>query len=961
MPKATVHILLFLVLVAVSTKSSHAQYFTGGQDPASIRWEQIQTPRFQVIFPAGFKEKADYVTNILEYVYERAGRSLDHQPRKISVVLHNRSVTSNGFVAPAPDRMELFSAPPQDNMDMPWLEHLVIHEFRHVVQIDKLDQGLTRLLGYVFGEQANAVVAGMIPMWYFEGDAVLSETALTPNGRGRQPSFSRNIRARLQDTSRLFSFDKMLLGSYRDLTPNHYELGYHLVAYGRMKYGTDLWDDLENHVGRRPYQLVSYNLGLKRFSGLYSRGLYDSAMTWFSQFYGSSSGTPSGEGSNRTPFPHDDYRSYRFPVPASGKGFYAIRKDYSHNTRIVHITKEGEETVFIPGLMTFERISHSNGLIAWSERVPDMRWSNRSFSVVRVYDTRRDRVRTIKEKTRWFAPDISPKGHRLVAAEVSQKNRFSLVTCDVQDGSDVRRFEHPDGIFLQQPVWSADGRYVYVIGLTDQGKGIFQLDPRSGIWSTVMEPVYREINHLSAGTDNIYFRAARRHKEQIFAYNTREEGLYQVTSVPVNASDVSFSAPGPSLLYSSYKTNGYNVRSLPLQEDVFTAVPQAPHDAEPLVDSLAGQEDSLFVSEAIPSRQYQSRPYRKWQNLFNFHSWAPFYMNYNTSSPALTDLAPGVSLFSQNLLSTAITTLGYSYQNDAHRFHSNFTYRGWYPVFDVSTSYGGKPGVVRPSSVDWAPELTNDYLEVDATISLPLNLSRGHTITGVTPSVSYEYDRQYYYYRPEDYYLRGLKTIDYGLWFYSYRRMAYRDIFPRWGFTFNMNVRTSPFSEDLLGNMTTLKGKVFMPGMMEDHGISLAAGYQKQNPEAYLYSSFLQFPRGVDSYNTEKLYTFESEYVFPLAYPDWNLPSLLYVKRLKGKLFFDYALNEYRRVVDNRLVWDKQDYYSLGGEWTADFHLARVMFPFSAGVRYAYVPQFSDHRFELVFNVDFYRIYSKLF
>lgn len=961
MPKATIYILLFLLLAALSTKRSHAQYFTAGQDPASIRWEQIQTPRFQVIFPAGFKEKADYVTNILEYAYERAGRSLDHQPRKISVVLHNRSVTSNGFVAPAPDRMELFSVPPQDNMDMPWLEHLVIHEFRHVVQIDKLDQGLTRVLSYVFGEQANAVVAGLIPMWYLEGDAVLSETALTTNGRGRQPSFSRITRARLRDTAHLFSFDKMLLGSYRDQTPNHYELGYHLVSYGRMKHGTDLWEDLENHVGRRPYQLVSYNLGLKRFSGLYSRGLYDSAMTWFGRFYGRSSDTPSAGGSNMTPFPHDDYRSYRFPVPASGKGFYAIRKDYSHNTRIVHITQEGEETVFIPGLMTFDRISHSNGLIAWSERVPDMRWSNRSFSVVRVYDTRRDRVRTIKDKTRWFAPDISPKGHRLVAAEVSQKNRFSLVTCDVQDGTDVRRFEHPRGIFLQQPVWSADGSYVYVIGLTDQGKGIFQLNPRSGIWSTVMEPVYREINHLSAGTDNIYFRAARRHKEQIFAYNTREDRLYQVTSVPVNASDVSFSGTSASLLYSSYKANGYNVRSLPLHKDVFTAVAQAPADEEPLVDSLARQEDSLFFSKAIPSREYPSRPYRKWQNLFNFHSWAPFYMNYNTSSPALTDLAPGVSLFSQNILSTAITTLGYSYQNDAHRLHSNFTYKGWYPVFDISTSYGGKPGVVRPSSVDWAPELTNDYLKVDATLSLPLNLTRGHTVAGVTPSVSYEYDRQYYYYRPENYYLRGLKTIDYGLWFYSYRRMAYRDIFPRWGVTFNMNVRSSPFSEELLGNMTALTGKVFMPGFMEDHGISLAAGYQKQNPEAYLYSSFLQFPRGVDARNTEKLYTFESEYVFPLAYPDWNLPSLLYVKRLKGKLFFDYAMNEYRRVVDNSVVWDNQDYYSLGGEWTADFHLARFMFPFSAGVRYAYVPQFSDHRFELVFNVDFYRIYSKLF
>jgi len=961
MNRFCVYLFLLLITFGLFATEVRAQFFTSGEDPASVEWKQMHTPNFQVIFPADFKDKAMYVSNILEYAYERGGQSLDHQPDKVSVIIHNRTVTSNGFVAPAPHRMELYSVPPQHNLDMPWLEHLAIHELRHVVQIDKLDQGLTRLLGFLFGEQANAVVAGMLPMWYLEGDAVIAETALTQDGRGRLPSFTKNIRARLRDSATLFSFDKMLMGSYKHPTPDHYELGYHMASYGRMRYGTDLWEQVQDHVGQRPYQLMSFNLGLNRFSGLYSRGLYDSAMTYFTRVYDApekdareSRRLLAGEG-------HEDYRSYRFPLHMGDNEYLALRKDFSHLPRIVRITGKKEETIHKPGRMTFDRISYGGGLVVWSERVPDLRWSNRSYSVVKIYDLERDAVRTLQHKTRWFAPDVSPRGHQVVAVEVTRDNSYALVTCNVNDAGDQRRFAHPGGIFLQQPVWSDNGKFVYAIGLTDQGKGLYRLDPATGSWTTVMKPVYKEVNHLSAGPQYIYFRAAQGGREQIFALDPESGNKYQLTHDPVNASDVSFSEHDNALLYASYQASGYDIYAMPLDRGAYQPVSLESDTEQNMVKRLREQESKLYSSQQVPQHQYDVQPYSRLLNLFHFHSWTPFYMNYNMSNPAITDIAPGVTLLSQNLLSTAITTLGYSYRNQAHHLHSHFTYKGWYPVVEFSTDYGGKPEVVRHSSVNWAPELNNDFIRFNASLSLPLNLSRGKNITGFTPSVSYEYDRNYYHHYGQDYFLRGLKTLDYGLWFYSYNRMAYRDILPRWGLTFNMNVRTSPFSEDILGDMTSMKARVFMPGLFQDHGISLAAGYQKQDPEAYLYSSYLQFPRGLEARATEKLYTFESEYAFPLAYPDWNIPSVLYVKRLKGTMFFDYAWNEYRRRENDRIVWNNEPLYSAGAEWTADFHLARIMFPFTAGVRYAYLPQFSDHRFELIFNVDFYRIYSKLF
>lgn len=952
------YMIILLMLAGVSS-SVHGQFYTTGQDPASLRWRQIQTPHFQVIFPRNFEDKARYVANMLEYAYGRADRSLDHEPRKTSVIIHNRSVISNGFVAPAPHRMELFSTPPQDNLDMPWLEHLAIHEYRHVVQIDKLDQGLTRLLGYIFGQQANAVVAGMMPMWYYEGDAVIAETALTSDGRGRSPSFTREIRTWLADTIPPFSFDKMLLGSYRDKTPDHYQLGYHMTAYGRASHGTGLWEKVERYVGKRPYQLFSFNFALNRYFGDYSGGLYDSAMTRFGEIYDEPAAPKQERGERIAGEDHEDFLSYRFPE-ATDEGILVLKEGFSKLPGFVLLTSSGEERIHTPGPMTFDGFSYANGLIAWSERVPDMRWGNRSYSVVKLYDIERQREFTLKKKTRWFAPTLSPDGRKVAAVQAGKNNPYSLVVSSVGERQPIKSFSHPDSLFLQQPVWSVDGRSIYVIGLTNKGKGIYRVDYRSGSWFTILAPVYREINHLSAGDDHVFFRAAVGERDQICALDPKRNNLYQVTRSPINASDVSYNPATHTLLYAGYDANGYDIRRLQIDRDDFESLARKGASRNPVLNTLIRQEDSLFHSAAVPKTHYPARPYKKWANLFHFHSWAPFYMDYNMNNPVLTQINPGITLFSQNLLSTALTSLGYSYSNSAHHFHSRFTYRGWYPVFQFSTDYGGKPGVLRHPSVDWKPELSNNSMRFEASLSLPLNFSRGKNIAGATPSVSYEYDRTYYHLLQDDHYYNGLKTIDYGLWFYAYRRMAYRDLQPKWGVTFNVNHRASPFSEKILGEMTSMAGRLYLPGLMEDHGVTLALGYQKQDPEAYLYSTYLDFPRGFKPHAIEELFTFDSEYVLPLGYPDWNIPSLLYVKRLKGSVFYDYAWKQFRAREGNSIVWKEQQLHSTGAELTFDFHLARVMFPFTAGVRYSYLPQLEDYRIEFIFDVNFHRIYSKL-
>ena len=172
-----------------------AQYFAVGQDPASIKWRQIQTENFQLIYPSDYEDQAQRVAHIFERVYGYSGVSLNHKPKKISVVLHTKSIKSNGFVAWSPSRVELFPTPGQEMYAQDWIEQLAIHELRHHVQIDKIESELPAIFRILLGEQAAALVVGAyLPFWFLEGDAVVSETAFSNSGRGRLPSFSMELK-----------------------------------------------------------------------------------------------------------------------------------------------------------------------------------------------------------------------------------------------------------------------------------------------------------------------------------------------------------------------------------------------------------------------------------------------------------------------------------------------------------------------------------------------------------------------------------------------------------------------------------------------------------------------------------------------------------------------------------------------------------------------------------------------
>jgi hypothetical protein len=228
-------------------------------------------------------------------------------------------------------------------------------------------------------------------------------------------------------------------------------------------------------------------------------------------------------------------------------------------------------------------------------------------------------------------------------------------------------------------------------------------------------------------------------------------------------------------------------------------------------------------------------------------------------------------------------------------------------------------------------------------------------IRGFIPSLQVNYNNSYYHYTLEDKYKRGRVSLDWQLNYYSYLRLAPKDISPRWGSQLRFRYFSSPFEKENFGSIFTTTAIGYLPGLFRHHSIRLRGNYQKQNPVKYRYQSLVESPRGFPPFeNTEILYTLNADYFLPLLYPDLSIPGVIYLKRLRGAAFYDYALNNYRVYNQslNQIQWMNQNLFSTGAEIIADYHLFRLLFPFSTGIRINYLPQYGEVKTELIFSIN---------
>ncbi len=947
-------LLVFLFLTTWHL-NGYTQFYEYGQDRGTIRWNQFDSEHYRMIYPSGLDSLAMEFADKLEYYYPHQAAVLDHEHGLMPVVFHNESSFSNGVFVWAPRRLEVFTNPDPNGYPQDWMTQLALHEGRHAVQVSKLNQGLGRALSFIAGEQAVGAITGFLPLWYLEGDAVDAETRFSYTGRGRLPSFEMGMKALLIEKEQRYSFSKALLGSYRDYTPDHYKLGYLMVRYGRRTYGNSFWNDMEDYVARKPYLLAPTYFSMKNYGVRSKQELYNSALDFYEEHWRETHKSRVPDSTRRWSDASDKaYTNYRFPQPAGDTAIIALKTGVDQIPEFIVVGNRGDERrIFRPGFMNSGRFSYHEGLLAWDERVPDVRWSNRNFSVIRLFDMEQKQVRNLGRKTRYYAPAISGSGNRIAVIEQRDDHTFHLVILDLK-GRIVRTVGSPEGMFIQHPEWMAEDEAVVVTVNGHDGESLYQYSFRDETWSPLFHAGYHNISFPVVEGDHIYFNSTFSGIDNIYRYSLVDESLLRVTSAAFGAFEPSVS--GKQLFFSDYHADGYRAVSKPLSPGNFRKVNPSGFPEEQL-DAQPTQREQEIIDGAAdaPAGEYSPRPYKKMINAINIHSWLPLYFDYMNPEAALTPeyfpVRAGATILTQNLLSTVTGLVGYEYRNKMHFLHTGLRLKGRLPVFDISLNYGGPPQVYSINHSVPEPPLPG-RLTFITNSHIPLQLNTGKYITYIQPLVSYMYTSDIYPNIEQTDYETGNHILYYRLFMSSYLRMGRRDIIPRLGFSAYAGYKHAPFNSHNFGSQGVAGLTLYLPGLLKHQSVRLRLISQGHDPERYLFGNEMPMPRGYKNIAGMEMQLWSADYHFPIVCPDLNIESVVYLKRVRGNLWIDYLKGKQVLVENGFPRWQDRNYTSYGADLLFDFHLLRFFMPLSMGPRVTYLPLTGACVPEFLFTID---------
>jgi hypothetical protein len=940
---------LFWIAVSGIFEPLKAQFFVSGEAPASIHWMEIRQDGYQVVFPEGLQKDASLFISYLK----RTAASTEipyHKPaRFVPMLMNTSSVRSNGVVTWTPRRMELIVTPPQESYAQDWLAQLALHEYRHVVQISQLDQGFTSVLSWFTGEIGMGISTAVMPSWFYEGDAVSNETRYSLSGRGRLPSFEMPVRTLLTSEPKVYAYNKALLGSYRDVVPNQYEYGYPIVNYVNSHYGRELWPKAMDYSARHLYLFSPLTIYFIFHHHTGKGKVYLAAMDSLKKQYDKEEGLfkYSNYSNKNRRESSGPFTSYKFPHALPGGKIFAVKTGIDQLDEFVIIDSlKKEKRLLIPGTLSDDYANVNGNRIVWNEIVSDPRWEMRSFSEIRTLDLASGKTRRLTRKTRYFSPSFSPDGSKIAVAETDLLNQHFLTVLDSKSGTILYRISSDGNRELTYPVWIND-RLVCAITVSARGKQIESVDLAHPAWQTILPYTHYNISELAATKNCIYFRSSYEEIENIYALDIPTKKLFRITGSRFGAFYPSPDTTGKSIFFSDYSAKGFNIASVPIRPSEWEAVHPTGLPSGRWPDT--NPENDLIPADTSGMNQAHVLPYNKLTHLFHVHSWLPFYIpiadlpdNFNG-----LPIEPGLMIFSQNLLSTFISSIGYHYSNGYHYLTPRFTWKGWYPVFELTGDVGGPvhtfdfPEGVKPSGV------ISPYYNYHLSSYVPLIFDRGKWISFLQPRIEYEHNSTVYYLDGNQ--RQGLDYLHTSLYATRYLRMSYRDLYPRIGAWTMAWYTVTPGDGGQLGNMLSVEGGVYLPGLARHHSLLVRGGWQKQYPGLYYLSgNRLFFPRGYHASVSASLSSFKADYAFPFAYPDFSAGPVLYLKRLRADLFYDRSYGE--KIFDGSGAPYTGSYSSAGLEIYADFHLGRIIFPISAGIRTGY--RFNSNRVftEFVFN-----------
>lgn len=878
--------LVLKLLFIVSFTNVIAQNEFGGH-PSHQDWRRLNSPSVRVIYPIGMDSSAQRIASLINYMAINNLRSVGGKSKKLSIVLHSQTVTSNAYVAIAPFRSEFFSTPPESNAlvgSLDWLDVLAVHEYRHALQMSNTRVGLTNVLYVLGGENFWAAANGfIIPSWYFEGDAVITETALTNAGRGRTAFFTKEQRA-LASGNINFSYAKNRNGSFKSIVPDQYRLGYMMLSSAREKSGNAVGASVLGDAARFKYLFYTFSKSLRNNVGLTSTGLYKYAWNNF-KITSANNLSPVKllptntitEGNRRTP------SNYSFPKKMEDGSVLARKSSFKETASVVKI-KDGEETfVCSIGYSQDDYLALQNNQLAWTELTKNPRRGYQTFSNIVTYDMNSGTKKRLTHKTRYFSPSFSPDASKIATIHIALDQSQHIHILDAQTGDVLQEIENPDKFVFSRTAWTSDGTAIVTIAKKAGMLQLIKINIADASSIALCPKTAHILDNPIVDGEWVYFNADFSGIDNIYAANLdASQDLFQISSVPVGAYEPSVF--GNDLYFTEYTTNGHMLATQTFDlfqnkegnKIQFLEPKEMPQFKIEAAEAEGGNILGKTGNELYPSIKHQG-----FLRSMKLHSW-----NYNILSPK-----KGVRVEMVNLMNDIKVNTGVSQNKNENYFKSynaDLTIGRYYPEITLHAAQS-KRAADFYSSADTLAELNFDETSFGLDLGVPLSYLRGNYATSFYPKVGFNMYNMSNLQAEGRYYLNdNISAIDYGFKFSLLKRTAYQNLGTRLGLSVDLKMNATIDGSD--ANKTFFNTHVYLPGIGKNDYIDISGGYQKEPlKNKYQFEDVFVYTRGFMMPINDEIKSLSFNYNFPLCYPDFGIAGITYFKRIRANVFYDYA------------------------------------------------------------------------
>lgn len=857
-----------IVIYIIYSYVSYGQVFDNAQSHPKLKWKQINSEKFDLIFPQEFSDKAPKLANQLDLFLTQMNQNFDRSIRKTPFIVQQNHLTPNGFVMLAPRKSELYPTPSAIADNQEWLPNLALHESRHVAQFDNLTG---KIQGVFFQQLALALFGLNLPAWYFEGDATFQETLYSAGGRGRLPSWDMPLRANIL-SGKNYNFNKYVHGSYKDIVPSYYTIGYFMNS---ELYEIDslihpkLLDEMNGKL-LRPF---NFNKALKKYSGLNSQQLFTRTLQNLREKWSKDLDIPTADYGDRHP------ASYLMPQIANGN-LYALKESKQRTSAVVRLNPtipQQQERLVETGRQIMPYFDIRQHLIVWDEYRRDPRFLKQSYNIINIHNLETKTTTALTSKTRYYSPVLSPDLNNIACVEVDEHQQSKLIVLNSTTGAPIRTIAMAQNLHIQQPYYHPSGEKIIAIAVNEKGTALIEINLQTEEirpltdWSNIQyeRPIY--------DGETIVFKANLEHRDQLFKLDN---------GVISQLTNSSFGAFNPfidddTLWFNDYQTDGYKIQQQPKSALVHAVTMKAAQTLYPGQNSATQQQpDTVF-------KEYDIRDYKVTANSFNFHSLTLSGNDFES----FDNFRPGIFWLSNDILNTTQAKIGYEYDSDLQKsiYSASLTYQRYLPRIALNYVNRGQIGQATrndDSKVDF------DWREhfVSAEIQLPFTVYRRQY------TYSYGFNAGTSLLRRYNVSISGLQnfatSIAFPLSYQAYlnrnHNMSAMDLSPRWGQNISMTYRHIPFDANQTGAAWSIRTNFYFPGIMRNHGLQVRYALQETSGR-YNHHQDIPVPRGFSFYPTEKLHnTLLVDYRFPLAYPDWSIGQLAYIKRIRADLTADY-------------------------------------------------------------------------